>query len=79
MPEQAQPATGEASRRYVHPQDGETLRDIAARVLPDLPPGKGAEQLLVWNLHLTNRLNKAGAAARVLTSDIVFVEPLARS
>lgn len=58
------------NRRYLHPQQGDTLASIAERELGELPEGSdGADQLLAWNLHLAAR------PGMVLPSDIVFLEP----
>ena len=63
---------GTGSRRFVHPQPGDTLETIARRELPHLPPDQAAKELLSWNLHLANRL--VGEVTGVLGSDIVYVE-----
>ena len=56
------------ARRFVYPQAGDDLADIAARELPDVD---GADQqLLSWNLHLAAR-----RTIGILPSDIVFTEP----
>jgi hypothetical protein len=56
------------ARRFVYPQAGDDLADIAARELPDV---EGADQqLLSWNLHLAAR-----RTIGILPSDIVFTEP----
>jgi hypothetical protein len=63
----------EMTRRYVHPDPSDTIEVIAQRV-PDLAGrDDAAEQLLSWNLHLSNRL--LGQTAGLLGSDIVYVEP----
>jgi len=61
------------TRRFVHPQPGDTLEAIAQRELPSLPPERAAEELLSWNLHLAQRL--IGQVQGLLASDIVYVEP----
>ena len=61
------------SRSYVFPEPGETLADLAARLLPGQPDG---EQLLMsWNLHLIMRPFPVGGAGEVLCTDIVYLEP----
>jgi hypothetical protein len=61
------------TRRFVHPQPGDTLEAIAQRELSALPPERAAEELLSWNLHLAQRL--IGQVQGLLASDIVYVEP----
>lgn len=65
------------TRTYTRPKDGETLRDIASRVFPDDAPERATELLLLWNLHLTNRINTGRGGGHILCSDIVFTEPAA--
>jgi hypothetical protein len=59
------------SRKFIHPEDNDTLETIAARLLSGSE--SGVEELLSWNLHLVNRL--VGQATGVLGSDIVYLEP----
>ena len=61
-----------ATRRYVHPEPGDTLAAIAARELSGVDDGE--QQLLSWNLHLAVRA-PIGPPGSVLASDIIFVEP----
>jgi hypothetical protein len=63
---------GTSSRRFVHPQPGDTLETIARRELAHVPAERAAEQLLSWNLHLANRL--VGKVSGVIGCDIVYVE-----
>lgn len=63
-----------AARAFVSPAPGEDLAAIAARVLPDVPGGEAATQLLSWNLHLAARAG-LGRSVGLLPSDIVFTEP----
>ena len=59
-------------RRFVSPEPGESLQQLAARVLPDQPPEHAAEQIASWNLHIFLLRKPAGL---LLGSDVVFVEP----
>jgi hypothetical protein len=59
------------SRRYVFPQPGETLADVAARVFPG--DERGPERLQSWNLHLLVR-RPVGPGDELLPTDIVYVE-----
>lgn len=59
------------------PEPDDTIASVAARVLPDQDD---AERLLLsWNLHLAVRRSPtggaSGAAATLLCTDIVYVEP----
>lgn len=59
-------------RRYVLPDNGDTLASIAARELPDLAPEQAMSELQSWNLHIFMMRQPPG----LLTgSDVVFVEP----
>jgi hypothetical protein len=60
------------SRRFVHPEPGDTLEVLARRHLAEVPAEQAVEQLLSWNLHLANRL--VGDYVGVLGSDIVYIE-----
>jgi hypothetical protein len=62
-----------ASRRFVFPEPGDTLIDVATRVLPG--DRDGASTLLSWNLHLAMRPFPVGKPGEVLCTDIVYVEP----
>jgi hypothetical protein len=64
-------------RAFVFPEPGDTIATVAARVMPG---EDGAERLLLsWNLHLAVRRSPtggaSGAAAHLLCTDIVYVEP----
>jgi hypothetical protein len=61
------------SRSYVFPEPGDTLGDLAARLLPDQPDG--VQLLMSWNLHLIMRPFPVGEAGEVLCTDIVYLEP----
>lgn len=56
---------------------GETLADVAARVLADDP--SRVQSLMSWNLHLALRRNVVGQpddpAGALLGTDIVYTEP----
>jgi hypothetical protein len=67
------PDTTDTSRRYIFPEPGDTLGDVAARHLPDQPDG--AQLLMSWNLHLIMRPFPVGDAGEVLCTDIVYLEP----
>ena len=62
-----------ASRRYVFPEPGDTLTEVAARVFPG--DSNGPSTLLSWNLHLAMRPFPVGQPGEVLCTDIVYVEP----
>jgi hypothetical protein len=62
-----------AARRYVFPEPGDTLKHLAARLLPDEPNGE--HLLLSWNLHLVMRPFPVGDPGEVLCTDIVYLEP----
>ena len=68
-------ATAGRSRRFLYPDQGDTLASIAAREFPAIPASDAASQLLSWNLHLAVRPFPAGASGAVMCSDIVFLEP----
>lgn len=59
-------------RRFLTPVAGETLDDMAARALPDLPRQEAADRLRSWNLHVFSLRKPAGL---LLCSDVIFVEP----
>jgi hypothetical protein len=61
------------TRKFVHPEEGDTLETIADRHFPGRSPERGVEELLSWNLHLVNRL--VGPSTGVLGSDLVYLEP----
>lgn len=59
-------------RQFVSPGPGETLEDIARRMLPDRPESEGADALRSWNLHIFALRSPPGL---LLCSDVIFVEP----
>jgi len=67
-------------RRFVHPEPGETLEELAARVLGyepgELPPER-YDEFLSWNWHLANRRYRELAVdpPPILPSEFVYVEP----
>ena len=62
-------------RRQTRPRPGETLPDLARRVLPDHDPEEAAGLLAQWNPHL----NAFRVIPRpLLVSDIVYLEPAPR-
>jgi hypothetical protein len=61
------------SRRYVLPEPGDTLTEIAARHLPG--ETNGPQLLMSWNLHLVLRPFPIGGPGEVLCTDIVYLEP----
>jgi hypothetical protein len=69
MPEQA---TLSRQRRFVTPAAGESLEDLAARALPDMPLAEAADRIKSWNLHIFAMRQPRGL---LLCSDVVFVEP----
>jgi hypothetical protein len=60
-----------ATRRYVHPEPGDTLAAIDAR---ELGTEGSEDELLSWNLHVAARA-PIGPPGSVLASEIIFVEP----
>jgi len=60
-------------RRFVFAHDGDTLVDIAARAFPD--DTATAQQVPSWNLHLAYRRSPTDDPARLLPTDIVYLEP----
>ena len=68
----ANPTGLSQQRRFVLPQQGDTLASIAARELPNLTPEQAMAELQSWNLHIFMMRQPPG----LLTgSDVVFVEP----
>ena len=59
-------------RKFISPQAGDTLEDIARRSLPDRPASEGADALRSWNLHIFALRSPPGL---LLCSDVIFVEP----
>lgn len=59
-------------RRFVTPEPGETLEQLAARALPEMPCGAAIDKIKAWNLHIFAMRNPRGL---LLGSDVVFVEP----
>jgi hypothetical protein len=57
-------------RAFVHPQPGDTLETLAARVLSGETRDAAIEKLKSWNLHIFLRR----PPGLLLGSDIVFVE-----
>jgi hypothetical protein len=69
MPQQA---TLSRQRRFVTPAAAESLDDLAARALPDVPLAQAADRIRSWNLHIFAMRQPPGL---LLCSDVVFVEP----
>lgn len=67
----AEPTT----RRFVHPDEGDTLASIAARELPDLAPEAALGALQSWNLHVLVRPLPGLPPGSLLGSDLIYVEP----
>ena len=59
-------------RRFVTPMAGETLEDLAARALPEVPPQAAADLVRSLNLHVFALRRPPGL---LLCSDVIFVEP----
>ena len=59
-------------RRFVTPRIEETIEQLAARALPDLPLDSAIERIKGWNLHIFAMRRPVGL---LLGSDVVFVEP----
>lgn len=59
-------------RRFVTPAPDETLEQLAARALPDVPVDAAADKIKAWNLHIFAMRMPRGL---LLGSDVVFVEP----
>jgi hypothetical protein len=57
-------------RPFVHPEPGDTIESLAARVLPGETTTTAVEKLKSWNLHIFLRR----PPGLLLGSDIVFVE-----
>jgi hypothetical protein len=58
------------ARKFVRPEQDETLEMIAAKHLPGTPPAEAVQTLTAWNPHLLVRRGNY-----LLVSDVVFVEP----
>jgi len=56
----------------VTPVAGESLEDLAARALADVPVAEAADRIKSWNLHIFALRQPRGL---LLCSDVVFVEP----
>jgi hypothetical protein len=65
-------ATLTRQRRFVTPAAGETLEDLAARALPDVPAQVAADRIRSLNLHIFALRKPPGL---LLCSDVVFIEP----
>jgi len=61
------------TRAFTFAVPGDTLRTLAARVLPDHEDGRA--QLLTWNPHLTLRAATMDAPGGLLPTDVVYTEP----
>ena len=64
--------TPNRTRRWVQPEDGDTLAALAARELPDLPAADALRALQSWNLHLILRPGTPGV---LIGADVVWLEP----
>ncbi len=67
----ASPTAPSRPRRFLQPEEGDTLAIVAARELPDLPAADSLRTLQSWNLHLVLRPGTAGA---LVGADIVWLE-----
>jgi hypothetical protein len=59
-------------RRFVTPDDDESVEQLAARALPDEPVESAVARIRSWNLHIFAMRRPPGL---LLGSDVVFVEP----
>jgi hypothetical protein len=59
-------------RRFVTPEPGETVEQLAARALPHEPVDAAVLKLKTWNLHIFAIRRPPGL---LLPSDVVLVEP----
>ena len=59
-------------RRFVTPGPDETVEELAARALPDVPSQEAVDGIKSWNLHIFALRRPPGL---MLGSDVVFVEP----
>jgi hypothetical protein len=64
--------TPSPTRRWVQPEEGDTLASLAARELPELPPADALRALQSWNLHLILRPGTPGV---LIGADVVWLEP----
>jgi hypothetical protein len=60
------------TRRWIHPEAGDTLASIAARELPELPEAEALRALQSCNLHIVLRPGMQGA---LIGADVVWLEP----
>ncbi len=59
-------------RRFVTPLPDETVEQIAARALPDMPTHAAVDRIKSWNMHIYVMRRPPGL---ITGSDIVFIEP----
>jgi hypothetical protein len=64
--------TPSPTRRWVQPEEGDTLASLATRELPELPPADALRALQSWNLHLILRPGMPGV---LIGADVVWLEP----